>query len=191
MFYIVIGYSTTLLFFFILRNNCAHYNTWMMTSSLSCSTASCFSTFDFGRTWKQQWNTSTQSFLKWIEKVFLALLTTHLNSKDLVFPIVLHLYDGSIWAFSNEAQDLTAQEWSNPTVSATSASNELNRLCSLSTLPENGPVLEIDSVGIQAKRRSIKTPQWSRGQLLQDHNMQTTERVSEPKRRPCQSGAHD
>lgn len=123
-------------------------------------------------------------------KVFLSPLTTNLYSKDHVFQIVLHLHDGSIWAFGNEAQDLRAQEWSNQTVSAASASNLLL------TLPENGPVLEIDSVGIQAWRQSMKTPQRSRGQevcsqLRQNHNTQTTEWVSEPKSRSCQSGAHD
>lgn len=47
----------------IVRLTVVHCNTWMMTSSLSCSTASCFTTFNFGRTWKQQWNTWTQSFI--------------------------------------------------------------------------------------------------------------------------------
>lgn len=60
---------------------------------------------------------------------FLALLTANLNSKDLVVEIVLHLHDGSIWAFSNEAEDLRAQERSNPSVSTTPASKfSLNRL---------------------------------------------------------------
>lgn len=99
-------------------------HTWMMTSSLSCSTASCFTTFNFGRTWKQQWNTWTQSFLKLKKYTFLALLTTNLNSKDLV-EIVLHLHNGSIWPFSNEAEDLRAQEWSDPSVSDTPASKVL------------------------------------------------------------------
>lgn len=47
----------------IVRLTVVHCNTWMMTSSLSCSTASCFTTFNFGRTWKQQWNTWSQSFM--------------------------------------------------------------------------------------------------------------------------------
>lgn len=47
----------------IVQLTVVHCNTWMMTSSLSCSTASCFTTFNFGRTWKQQWNTWTQSFI--------------------------------------------------------------------------------------------------------------------------------
>lgn len=80
-------------------------------------------------------------------------------------------------------------------------SSHLTDFCFVSTLPENGLVLDTDTGGTQAWRQRLKlrlclTPQLSQGQgvygqLLQTHNMQTTDWVSDPKRPPCQSGAHD
>lgn len=107
-----------------------HSHTWMMTSSLSCSTASRFSTFDFGTTWKQQWNTSRQSFLNeflfkknircWPQTLTAKTLSLQLSLTFMMGPYEPLVMKPRTWERKSEA------------VSATSASISLNRLLLLS-----------------------------------------------------------
>lgn len=79
----------------------------MMTSSLSWSTTLFLIISDFGRTWKQRWKYNIVH-TPWFNSADVKIIT-HLHSKDLIFKVVFHSYDGSIWSFSYEAQNLTEQ----------------------------------------------------------------------------------
>lgn len=83
------------------------WDTWMMTSSLIWSTTSFLIISDFGRTCKHR---PKQNIVhKHCSVSADVKIATNLHSKDSVFKVVFHSYDGSIWSFRYEAQDLTEE----------------------------------------------------------------------------------
>lgn len=82
-------------------------DTWMMTSSLIWSTTLFLIISDFGRTCKHR---PKQNIVH--KHCFVSAdvkIATNLHSKDLVFKVVFHSNNGSIWSFRYEAQDLRVE----------------------------------------------------------------------------------